>query len=520
MAGGSVNLQVGRVGSLQAVSSHASAVVVAPAASAAAAVYQVAVPSTLSVTSTPCSEGSSLVMPKPPVAARVGSIARVQSMPVALCAAAAKPGRQFVNLKPLSTRSGSFTVAQVSTTASPTAGSTSSGGSPFGGALPGFFPVERRYSVDTAGSSPAARRVETFPALSETYINGGVVYMPMPAATFHTSPAMVQSRVSSPLLPVRTMSTTSGSTQAALTPHEEDVISPQPTITPDIASTPTQFWGRGMSDVNHLEDLQKTLWKYNHDLLCQRGLFNTLFRKSLCHFDAAECPGVEGYVALTLDDAPGILGPAATLLPEVRRLLSRFAAKATFFMMSDHVPGHEANLRGLVADGHELQNHCKADRSYFWDSAEAFQGALHESQAILDGFGRSARRWFRAPKGMMSATMQNVLDEEGYTNVMFDRYALDTEVGDAEWIAERLLDKVASGSVLLIHVPERGFREWNLEALELLLQGLQERGLKAVTVSELAARAESTTAPPPMIQGAPQQLLDRRAVRRSGKACC
>merc|ERR1712176_994691 len=77
-------------------------------------------------------------------------------------------------------------------------------------------------------------------------------------------------------------------------------------------------------------------------------------------------------------------------------------------------------------------------------------------------------------------------------------YAFDTEIGDSTWLAERLLEGVQSGSVLLIHMPEQGFREWNLQAIELTLQGLQERGLKAITVSELAAKAEIEIEPSPI----------------------
>ena len=34
-------------------------------------------------------------------------------------------------------------------------------------------------------------------------------------------------------------------------------------------------------------------------------------------------------------------------------------------------------------------------------------------------------------------------------------------------------------------MPEKGFREWNLEAIELTLRGLSNRGFKILTVSEL-----------------------------------
>eukprot|EP00928_Gymnodinium_smaydae_P008817 TRINITY_DN13244_c0_g1_i2.p1 TRINITY_DN13244_c0_g1~~TRINITY_DN13244_c0_g1_i2.p1 ORF type:complete len:520 (+),score=91.47 TRINITY_DN13244_c0_g1_i2:190-1749(+) len=90
-------------------------------------------------------------------------------------------------------------------------------------------------------------------------------------------------------------------------------------------------------------------------------------------------------------------------------------------------------------------------------------------------------RWFRAPHADLSETMRCVLKRHGFTNVLTDCFANDTIVEDAGVISEALLSIVEGGSIVVIHVPERGFREHNLAALRLLLEGLQERGLQAVT---------------------------------------
>eukprot|EP00301_Raphidiophrys_heterophryoidea_P007728 c12953_g1_i4.p2 GENE.c12953_g1_i4~~c12953_g1_i4.p2 ORF type:complete len:108 (+),score=25.87 c12953_g1_i4:223-546(+) len=92
----------------------------------------------------------------------------------------------------------------------------------------------------------------------------------------------------------------------------------------------------------------------------------------------------------------------------------------------------------------------------------------------------------------MSKAMQSVLDEYNMTTVMLDCYANDCLVCDAKWVADFILSYVQDGSIILIHMPERGFREWNFEAIALTLQGLQERNLRAVTVSELISLATGT----------------------------
>merc|ERR1712060_53809 len=87
----------------------------------------------------------------------------------------------------------------------------------------------------------------------------------------------------------------------------------------------------------------------------------------------------------------------------------------------------------------------------------------------------------------MSAEMQRVLSRHGFTNVLCDCYANDTIISDADFLAETLLSMVDTegGSIVIIHVPERGFREHNFEAIRGLLIGLRARNMRVMTVSEL-----------------------------------
>ena len=81
--------------------------------------------------------------------------------------------------------------------------------------------------------------------------------------------------------------------------------------------------------------------------------------------------------------------------------------------------------------------------------------------------------------------MQSVLDEQGYTHVVCSVFANDTAIPDPKWISKFILKRVEPGSIILIHMPEKGVREWNYEAMEITLEGLKEQGFSVVTVSEL-----------------------------------
>jgi len=215
---------------------------------------------------------------------------------------------------------------------------------------------------------------------------------------------------------------------------------------------------------------------------------------TLVGYDVHKHPSVAGCFGLTIDDAPCRPG-GRPMLNEVRQLLERYQAKATFFLMTDSVPGHEEAIVELLHAGNEIANHCRVDRPYCHDSAEDFEEALLHSEDICQRLRESAgvlppmQRLFRAPHTQVSDTMHEVLHRLGFTNVLCDCYTNDPWIRDAGFIAKNLLSQVQPGSIVVIHMPEHGFREWNLAALERFLEVVAERGLKPVTVSDLQRRA-------------------------------
>ncbi|CAE7849407.1 nodB, partial [Symbiodinium necroappetens] len=213
-------------------------------------------------------------------------------------------------------------------------------------------------------------------------------------------------------------------------------------------------------------------------------LANTTF-----YFSAADFPAVDGLVALTIDDGICRGGNwSASLLPEVLELLAGSSAKATFFLSSHYV--RPKDLRRLASHGHELANHMPEDREYASWPVEEFREALDETDAVLRPFMRAdARHWFRAPQAWLTSDMAVVLQARNMSHALGDCYADDWAIPDAFRVASVLLRQVQSGSVAVLHMPQRGFRQHTLEVLRHFLQGLAQRQLRAVTLSQLADAA-------------------------------
>jgi len=219
------------------------------------------------------------------------------------------------------------------------------------------------------------------------------------------------------------------------------------------------------------------------------------FADTLFYYPALAHPGIAGMVALTIDDGICRQGQEQSMLSEVLALLKNHSAHATFFLNSKSL--HEGDLARLVRDGHELANHLPQDQSYASFEAPDFRRVFLETDAALAPYLPSgSRRWFRAPQGRLTGAMVDVLRELNVTHVLGDSYADDWAITDPQLVASLYLSMVKPGSVLIMHMPERGFREHTHETIRLVLEGLRLRGLTAVTLGKLSAHAFAVPLPP------------------------
>eukprot|EP00930_Biecheleria_cincta_P056185 TRINITY_DN42354_c0_g1_i1.p1 TRINITY_DN42354_c0_g1~~TRINITY_DN42354_c0_g1_i1.p1 ORF type:complete len:407 (+),score=48.92 TRINITY_DN42354_c0_g1_i1:259-1479(+) len=220
------------------------------------------------------------------------------------------------------------------------------------------------------------------------------------------------------------------------------------------------------------------------------------FQDTLFYFDdhtESKC------IALTIDD--GLCYPTQkehSKVEDVRKLLEKHKAHATFFLIGNRIRGCEDEAKKLIADGHEFGCHGEDDRDYIRDSLEDFQNMLDRCVAGLKVY-QPQIRWFRAPKGLFTPTMHTAISKRRWCHVLMDCYCDDWGVDDPEWIADIILRQVRSGSIINLHMPSQEHFSHIYRALELVLQGLDDKGLRCQTLTELSAHAKAVAGP--SIQG-------------------
>jgi peptidoglycan/xylan/chitin deacetylase (PgdA/CDA1 family) len=192
-------------------------------------------------------------------------------------------------------------------------------------------------------------------------------------------------------------------------------------------------------------------------------------------------------VALTFDDGPTKLGVDAVL-----PVLKRYHARATFFLIGGSFFPPYGSIDGplvrrIVADGHEVGNHSLSHQRMVLHSSSYYDREINQTDAILRAAGAPKPTLFRPPYGKKLFGLPLAVERNGYTMVMWD--SGDPPDRDPRVYADKVLAKVRPGSIILIH-PMFQSRETERKALPLILEGLKQRGLRSVTVSELIAAAD------------------------------
>jgi peptidoglycan-N-acetylglucosamine deacetylase len=199
-------------------------------------------------------------------------------------------------------------------------------------------------------------------------------------------------------------------------------------------------------------------------------------------------PRTGNKIALTFDD-----GPDPEVTPAVLDAMGQAGARGTFFTIGRNLERNTQIAARALAEGHELGNHSW--RHAYWQnfySTGMHARDLERNIRIIQGLTKTSKEpLFRPPVGLKSPSLARVALKRDLTIVAWSLHSRDTMSGNAQAIARRVLNRVQPGDIVLMHDGhdlEGRHRRGIIPALPLILEGLRERRLESVTVSELLGR--------------------------------
>lgn len=191
-------------------------------------------------------------------------------------------------------------------------------------------------------------------------------------------------------------------------------------------------------------------------------------------------------VALTFDD-----GPSVPVTGQVLDLLDKYSVKATFFVSGINALKHSEIIKEIVVRGHSIGNHSFHHNPFLMlGSYNYLYEEILRARDVLNQMGINALA-FRPPVGIISPKLPSVLNKMGMFCVTFSCYASDAGNRFVKNLSRKILKKVRADDIIILHdVPLRGKDDntFLLSEFEKILQGLHDKGLKVVPLSDLIGR--------------------------------
>ena len=204
-------------------------------------------------------------------------------------------------------------------------------------------------------------------------------------------------------------------------------------------------------------------------------------RRALGRFMLSQASGGRPEVALTFDDGPD---PRLT-----ERFLERLdGVPTTFFWLGQGVRRWPALAAAAVARGHEVACHGDDHRRLAALGPRATVESLRRAHAAIAEAAGTPPRFYRPAYGVFNLAAWHAAPRMGMRRTMWSRWARDWEARTTpEVIATRTIAGLREGAILLLHDADgsAGAPERTLRALPQIIDAMQERGLRPVTLSRL-----------------------------------
>ncbi|HET7417176.1 MAG TPA: polysaccharide deacetylase family protein [Solirubrobacterales bacterium] len=177
-------------------------------------------------------------------------------------------------------------------------------------------------------------------------------------------------------------------------------------------------------------------------------------------------------VALTFDDGP------SDYTDDFLAVLREKGVRGTFFEVGQEMPGREAVMRQILAEGSELGDHTMNHVEF--PGFEQIAGAA----ARIRAYTHFQPCLFRPPGGAVDAGVIATAGSLGMRTINWDVDPRDWSLPGTEAIYSDIVSHAQAGSIILMH-DGGGPRSETLAALPRVIDTLRARGFGFATVSEL-----------------------------------
>jgi peptidoglycan/xylan/chitin deacetylase (PgdA/CDA1 family) len=189
-------------------------------------------------------------------------------------------------------------------------------------------------------------------------------------------------------------------------------------------------------------------------------------------------------VALTFDD-----GPNPPFTSQILAVLQRYNVKATFFDVGYLARRYPDLVRREMAGGHTVGNHTWNHAHLPALSTKDITKEINDTSDELQRITGTRPTFFRPPYGENDAHTLTVVNNLGLTTFIWNNMASDWLRPAPSVISFRVTNVARNGMIILLH-DGGGDRTNTVVALSTIIQNLQARGFRFVTLKQLVDHAK------------------------------
>lgn len=188
----------------------------------------------------------------------------------------------------------------------------------------------------------------------------------------------------------------------------------------------------------------------------------------------------EKVVALSFDASWG-----ADKTQDILDTLTRYDISANYFVVSHWVEKYPEMLKKLSESGRiEVGTHSNTHPHMSKLSRSQIALELTASMDIIENCIGKKPDLFRPPFGDYSDALLDEAEKLGLYTIQWDVDSLDWKELSAQAMAERVLNGVQNGSIVLMHNDGKN----TVQALPLIIEGLKNKGYTFKTIGEIIYR--------------------------------
>jgi peptidoglycan/xylan/chitin deacetylase (PgdA/CDA1 family) len=177
-------------------------------------------------------------------------------------------------------------------------------------------------------------------------------------------------------------------------------------------------------------------------------------------------------VALTFDDGP------SEYTPGFLKVLRDKHVHGTFFEIGEEMPGREATMRQILAEGNEIGNHTMHHTEYPGYSE------LAPDSARIEAYTHFKPCLFRPPGGALNSSVIATAGSLGMRTITWNVDPRDWSLPGTGAIYNTIVNTTHPGSIVIMH-DGGGNRSETLAALPQIIDTLRSRGYRFETVTQL-----------------------------------